>query len=257
MGKLMFIGLGLNDEKDITIRGLERIRESDMVFAEFYTGRLTGTTLERMESQFGKKIIVLNRDEVESGERIIEAARHKTVSFITVGDAMAATTHVSLRLKAINEGVETEIIHNASIITAAASVTGLQHYKFGRVATIPFPQENYSPTSPYDVIKENMKMGLHTLILLDIDEKENRCMTANEGMNLLLEIERRRGEGLLSPDTVICVVGRAGSEKPVVRAGKISKMLSEDFGPPLHALIIPGKLHFMEEEALRKLGGWK
>jgi len=41
----------------------------------------------------------------------------------------------------------------------------------------------------------------------------------------------------------------------VVRADIISKLVDEDFGGPLHCLIIPSDLHFMEAEALVVLGG--
>jgi diphthine synthase len=35
----------------------------------------------------------------------------------------------------------------------------------------------------------------------------------------------------------------------------MGKLVKEDFGGPLHCLIIPGKLHFLEAEALVVLGG--
>jgi diphthine synthase len=79
-------------------------------------------------------------------------------------------------------------------------------------------------------------------------------MTANEGMHLLLDLERRVGRGAVGPDTLICVVARAGGPDCVVRAGRISEMIPLDFGPPLHSLAVPGKLHFMESEALEALG---
>jgi diphthine synthase len=37
-------------------------------------------------------------------------------------------------------------------------------------------------------------------------------------------------------------------------AGKAADLLDVDFGPAPHCLIVPGKLHFMEEDAL---GLWK
>jgi len=35
---LYFIGLGLYDEKDISVKGLEALKSADEVYAEFYTG---------------------------------------------------------------------------------------------------------------------------------------------------------------------------------------------------------------------------
>ena len=46
MGELVFIGLGLDDEKGITLRGLDEARSADLVFAELYTSALPGASLE-------------------------------------------------------------------------------------------------------------------------------------------------------------------------------------------------------------------
>ena len=53
-GKLIFIGLGLNDEKDISLKGLEEIKNCDKVYAEFYTAKLAGTNIEKLETLIGK-----------------------------------------------------------------------------------------------------------------------------------------------------------------------------------------------------------
>ncbi len=166
---------------------------------------------------------------------------------------MAATTHIDLRLRAIKKGVNTKIIHGSSIITAVPGILGLQNYKFGRTTTLAYPEKNYFPLSPYDVIKENKKMDLHSLILLDIQEHNKKYMTANEGMTLLLKMEEKQKEGIVSKNSIICVVAQAGSEKPIAFAGLIGDLIKRDFGPPLHTLVIPGKLHFLEIEALKLL----
>ena len=61
----------------------------------------------------------------------------------------------------------------------------------------------------------------------------------------------------ISSETLVCVVARAGSPDCVVRAGPLKEMISLDFGGPLHTLVVPGKLHFMESDALRILAGTK
>ncbi len=43
---------------------------------------------------------------------------------------------------------------------------------------------------------------------------------------------------------------RAGSSNPRVKAGSVMDILDYDFGQPPHSLIFPGRLHFMEAEAL-------
>ena len=45
---LVFIGLGLFDEKDLTVRALEEARSCDVLYAEFYTSRMAGTSIERL-----------------------------------------------------------------------------------------------------------------------------------------------------------------------------------------------------------------
>ena len=252
-GKLTFIGLGLFDAKDISLKGLEEIRNCDKVFAEFYTAKLTGTDINKIEKAIGKKIEVLSRDETEKGDKIIESSMKRNVAFLTAGDPMVATTHVDLRLRAIKMGVKTRVIHGSSIVTAVPGLLGLQNYKFGRTTTLAYPEKEYFPTSPYDIIKENKKNSLHTLILLDIQAEKNRYMTANEGMKILLKMEEKHQENILSKDSVICVVARAGSADPLTVADTIKNLIDRDFGPPLHTIVFPGKLHFMEIEALQLL----
>ncbi len=247
---LTFVGLGLYDADDITIRGKKAIEEADVVFAEFYTSKLIGMGVDELERAIRKEIKVLSREEVEDGKRIIEEAAGKKVVLLVAGDPMIATTHVSLRIIAEELGIKTKIVHNASIISAAPGLLGLQNYKFGRTVSLPFPQENYFPTSAYDFIYENYSRGLHTLILLDINP---RPMSANEAMQILLDMEEKKGKGLFNEKTLIAVIARAGAPDCLVRAGYIGELIHEDFGPPLHSLVLPGQLHFAEEEALEKL----
>ena len=53
---LTFIGLGLFDEYDVSIRGMNTIKSADTVFLEMYTSMLTGSSIERLEEFYGKKI---------------------------------------------------------------------------------------------------------------------------------------------------------------------------------------------------------
>ncbi len=251
MGSLTFIGLGLYDEKDISLKALEAIKKSDMVFAEFYTSKLMGTTIKDIENTIGKSIRVLSREETENGKIILDEAYDKSIVFLTGGDPLTATTHLSLRLQAIRKGIKTYVIHGSSIFTAVPGLLGLQHYKFGRTTTLVYPKSNFFPLSPYDVIKENKEHGLHTLVLLDI--QDNRFMTINEGIEILLRMEEEKNEELVDKDSIICAVARAGSSNPVVKAGRIRDLEDYDFGPPLHTIVIPGNLHFLELEALELL----
>jgi diphthine synthase len=256
MGILYIIGLGLYDEQYISIKGLNAIKNCDEVYAEFYTGYLPDTSIKSLERTIGKRITVLTRADVEESDIIIETAKKHNVAFIVPGDPMTATTHIELRLRAIDAKIEARVIHGASIFTAVSGLLGLQHYRFGRTTTLPFPEGNYFPESPYEIIRDNLARNLHTLVLLDIDAERERYMSANEGMELLLTLESKRREHVITRNTLICVVARAGAEIPVVRAGYVKDLMTENFGSPLHTLVVPTpKLHFKEAEALVKLAG--
>ena len=78
----------------------------------------------------------------------------------------------------------------------------------------------------------------------------DRLMTANEAIEILLGIENKRDEKVFTEKTEIVVIARAGSEKPLIKFGKVKDLLEQDFGKPMHVLIVPGKLHFKEVEGL-------
>ncbi|NQU98885.1 diphthine synthase [Candidatus Woesearchaeota archaeon] len=247
---LYMIGIGLNDEEDITIKGLKRIKEADYVFLECYTSRLQ-VVMKRLERFYNKKIIPADRELVEkNAEKILDKAKHKRVAFLVVGDVFGATTHTDLFLRAKEKDIKIEVINNASILNAVG-ITGLELYKFGKTSSIPYPEPNFKPETAYDAIKANKKLGLHTLILLDIKPEKN--MTVNEAIKILLGIEKKRKGKVFTKDTMILGCARLGGDYKI-KYGKASEIEKTDFGKPLHCLIVPGKLHFVEEEAL---SNWK
>ena len=145
---LILAGLGLYDEKDMTLKTLEYAKKADKIYAEFYTAVLTGTTLDKIEEVLGKKIILLSREDVEyRGNKLIEESRDKVVMFLTAGDPMVATTHIDLVIEAKKRGIDVRVI-NAPSIYSAVGITGLQIYKFGRTASIVFPEPNYFQRLP-------------------------------------------------------------------------------------------------------------
>jgi diphthine synthase len=87
---LYLIGLGLGDEKDITVKGLEAVRRCSHVFLEHYTAILGSVPKEKLEEFYGKKITVADREMVESqAEVILEHAKEQDVAFLVVGDPFA------------------------------------------------------------------------------------------------------------------------------------------------------------------------
>ena len=253
--ELVFVGLGLSGIDGMTVRALEAIRECDIVYAEFYTSTLIGTKPEELEERIGKKIRILYRAQVEECDDIITDAMDHRVAFVTAGDTMLATTHVDLRIQAAEAGIPVRLIHGVSIFSGCPSSLGLQPYKFGRAVTLPFLEENYHPKSPYDHIKDNKDRGLHTMILLDIRADELRYMTAKQAIEWLLKGEETWGEGLITDKTLLCVASKVGSSEERVFAGYPKDLLEMDLGEPLHTLVLPGNLHFMEAYALVHFAG--
>lgn len=236
------------------MQGLQEAREADVVYAEFYTSAISGLDPQELGRLIGKPVRVIDRETVEQHpDDILSAARAGKVAFLVPGDPMVATTHVDLRLRAARAGIQTKIVHAASIASAAAGLAGLQSYKFGRSATVPFP-DNPSQT-PYEVLAENLGRGLHTLLLLDIRAEQKRTMTANEAIEIMLGLEAKLRKNAFTLSTLAVVVARAGSDDAIVRADGVGKLLKFDFGPPPHVLIVPGKLHFVEAEALKVFAG--
>jgi len=246
---LYLVGLGVFDEKDLSIRGLEALKGCSEVYTEFYTNYFSGS-LSNLEGLIGKKIILLKRGDLEERpeQNVLKSASKQDVALLISGDPMVATTHIDIILRAKKLGIPYKIIHSSSVYSAIGEA-GLQIYKYGKTASLVYPEKNYFPTSPYDILTENLKMGLHTLFLLDIKAEENRFMTVNEAINLLLDIEKQKKVGSFTPDTLCIGIARLGGDT-TIKAGIASELEKEAFGKPPHCLIVPGKLHFMEKEAL-------
>jgi len=163
------------------------------------------------------------------------------------GDPLSATTHVSLRLQCGEAGIECRVVHNASVLTTVAGELGLQHYRFGPVATLVTPQGDYRPLSPVKRVLQNIEAGFHSLVLLDIraddPATEPRLMTATEGALLLLE-------GGVATGARACVAARVGRSDQQIWCGTLGEMAQAKIGEVPHSIVIPGELHFVEEEAL-------
>jgi diphthine synthase len=257
LNELVFVGLGLYDEKDISLRGLEELKEADTVFAEFYTSLMPGLSIANLEKLIGKKVTVVSRRvlEEEDGQQLFEAAMKGKAAFLVQGDPMIATTHVDLRISAKKRGIKTRVVHGASAVSAVRGISGLQNYKFGKAVTVPFSDGDVISETPYNVILENKNRGLHTMCYLDINAEEQRYLTVNEALRTLLELEKQKKKHVVTSETLVVGVARAGSPDSVVKAGFVRDVLAFDFGGAPHTLVVVGKLHFMEAEALTVLAG--
>jgi len=258
---LSFVGLGLFDERSVTVRGRDAIRGADRVFAEFYTSRLAGASVADLEAEHGVDIEVRDRAGVERDpEPVLDAAAAGPVAFLTGGDPMVSTTHVDLRLRAANRGIGTRIVHGTTAGAAAASLTGLQNYRFGKATTLPFEHAHGGtgvPDSVLETVRGNRDRDLHTLVYLDIDRDRGHD-PGGRGDAGETYMTGDRAAGLLADAGVSglgVVVGQAGSDDPTVRAGALADLADRAFGPPLHLLVVPGDLHPLEREALAAFAG--
>ncbi len=265
---LTFIGLGLYDERSITVEGREALRDADRAFAERYTSHLVGASLDDLEAHHGVPIEVREREGVERDpEPILAAAEGSDVVFLTAGDTMVSTTHVDLRLRARDRGIETRVIHGVTAQTAASSLTGLQNYRFGRATTLPFPYAHGAdglPESVTEAIDDNRERGLHTVVYLDIKvgqearRSPNVSWDGDDAGELAEYMTADVAASLLAaeyPDVVGVAVARAGSPDPLVAAAPLSDLADREFGAPLHLLVVPGECHPIEAEALVELAG--
>ncbi|RKO97860.1 hypothetical protein CXG81DRAFT_15553 [Caulochytrium protostelioides] len=262
---LYLIGLGLSDERDITVRGLDIVRSCSRIYLEAYTSILT-VPVNVLEEYYGKTVKVADRDfvEIESDE-ILRDADKEDVAFLVVGDPFGATTHTDLVLRAKERHIPVRSIPNASIMNAVG-VCGLQLYNYGQTVSLVFFTDTWRPDSFYDKIKQNATLKLHTLCLLDIKVKEQsienmargrkiyeppRYMTVNEAVAQLLEVEEKRGDGICGTNTVAVGLGRVGCNDQTIIAGTLEELLDAEVGPPLHSLVIAGQMHFLEAEMLK------
>ena len=238
---LNIIGIGLWDEKDITVKGLETVKKCSKVYLEVYTSKLN-CSVSDLEKFYDKKIITADRELVErkAEETILKDAETEETAFLVIGDTMAATTHIDLVLRARKKKIKVNTIHNASVLTAVG-VVGLELYKYGKTTSIPF--ENNKLKSPIEVMKNNKANGLHTLFLLDLQPSENKYMTTRQAAEYMMNNGVNLNE--------ICIsVGGLGSENPEIKITTLQRVPILKLFP--QCLIIPGRLHFMEEDALKQ-----
>ncbi len=241
LNELVFVGLGLNDEKGISLNGLEEAKKADNVFIELYTNLLPDFSLKNLQKLVGRQIQILSRHnlEEENGRAILDAASAGKAVFLVPGDPFIATTHVTLRIEAAKRKIPARVIHGASIISAIIGLSGLHNYKFGKTVTVPF-RENFSET-PYNTIAQNRQLGLHTLCLLDVKAEEKRSLTVREALEMLRVVEERRKLGVASDDSLAVGLARAGSKSPAVKADFVPQLAMFNFGEPPMSLIFPGR----------------
>ncbi len=234
---LYLIGLGLN-EKSISKQGLEAVKKCKQVYLENYTIEFP-YEIKLLENFLGKKIIQADREFVESLQ-IVDEASKKDVALLIYGSPLFATTHISLIQEAKACRTKYEIIYNASIFDAI-SQTGLQLYKFGKISSMPVWQKekNFTPDSFIEIVKENLSINAHSLILVDIGLDFEKAVEQFE-----LSAEKQK---LKLGNILVC--SRLGTENPKIVYAPLEILRKVRIKNPF-CFIVSAKLHFLEKEML-------
>jgi len=237
---LYLIGLGLN-KKGISLEGLEIVKRCKKVYLENYTVDFP-YKLGELSEVLGKDIVSLNREEVE-GLEFIDYAQRSDVALLIYGSPLMATTHITILDECSKSGIKTKVIHAGSVFDAI-SETGLQAYKFGKVASMPAWKKSYTPDSFMEVVKDNQRAKAHSLILIDIGLDIQSALEQLEKSAEKYEIKLGK--------IIVCQSLGTNKQKIFYRTfGELKEEFTNVRKP--YCLIIPsGKLNHVEEGYLER-----
>ncbi len=237
---LFIIGLGLNI-KGISLEGIEAIKKSKEIYLESYTISYP-YNIKELEKVIKRKTIILERSGVEEF-KFLNNAKKRNIALLVYGNPLIATTHISLIEEAKKRKIKTEVIHSGSILDAVGE-TGLQVYKFGKIASIPKWEEknHYTPNSFMEVLIANNKIKAHTLFLIDIGLEFKDCLSQ------LIKSSEPHG---IKINTII-IGEKLGNKDSKIYYGTINELKDKKIKFP-YCIIIPSELHFAEKEYLEKI----
>ncbi|EAQ87763.1 conserved hypothetical protein [Chaetomium globosum CBS 148.51] len=229
---LYLVGLGLSDETDITVKGLEVVKKASRVYLEAYTSILL-VDQSVLESYYGRSIVVADREMVESNsDEILRDAQNVDVAFLVVGDPFGATTHTDMVLRARELGIQVRTVPNASIMSGIGAA-GLQLYNFGQTVSM---------------VLENMARGRKIY-------EPPRYMSVGTCAQQMLEIEEEKGLGAYGPESLAIGAARVGGKTEKFVAGTLKELCDadEELGPPLHSMVLLGRrTHELEHDFVRE-----
>ena len=249
---LWFVGLGISGAKSIPLEAQEVLAKADIVYLEQFTSPIGKSDLSKIKKMTKGEFRPAKRWLVEDGNEILKNAKRNKVVLLSYGDPYIATTHIELRTRAIEEKIKTKSIHASSSLTSMIGECGLHFYKVGRIATI--MSEMKSLTTPYYVIYKNIIEGNHTVLLLEYNQDKDFFLDPKDALMGLVETEKGQKRNVIDSSTYAVVASRIGFANQSIISGKISSLKKMDFGKPPHTVIITGRLHFTESDALKILG---
>ena len=248
---LWFVGIGVSGPDSISLETLKVLEKANIIYFEQFTSPISKTDLNRFKKMAKGEFKIAKRWLVEDGKEILKNAKKKEVVLLAYGDPYIATTHIELRTRAIQEKIKTKTIHAASVVTSLIGECGLHYYKVGRIATI--MDDMKSMVTPYYVIYKNFIEGNHTVLLLEYNQDKDFFLEPKDALNGIVAMEKGQKRNVVSTSTYAIVASRIGFKNQSIVAGKISSLKKVNFGKPPHTIVIPGRLHFTESDALKLL----
>ncbi|KAI0292775.1 Diphthine synthase [Russula brevipes] len=221
------IGLGLSDEKDITVRGLEAIRASTRVYLEAYTSILV-IQKERLEDFYGKSLILADRDMVETqSDEILRGAHTQDVALLVLYNFGQTVSLVFFTDTWRPDSFYDRVRENADLGMHTLVLLDIK---------------------VKEQTEENLARGRKIY-------EPPRYMSIPQAVAQLIEIEDTRNEGVLVPDRTLAIalsrVG-GGPDNERIVCGTLAQLQEQPphvFGEPLHSLVIVGRrLHHLEAE---------
>ena len=267
---LNIIGIGTKKEH-ITQEMIQVIQNSDKVYIEHYTN-FYQDSFEELEKYLNVTIKTCIREDVESRakELLLNPSKENNITLLIIGDVLVATTHTDLLLRARVMNIDTKIYHNISIANLITR-TGLQWYKFGKVTSIPFFNEKFMPRTPYLQLYDNLKIGAHSLFLLDLNPSNDvaykgheKYLPAHKALQFLLDIPKimleeeeieEKEANCIDNETHAIICSRLGMNDETIWYGTIEELIEKDSQknlPEPLCIIIPSEMHEIEEEYLKK-----
>jgi diphthine synthase len=239
---LYLIGLGLNRD-GISKFGLDALSRCKKVYLENYTVNFPYPLSDIQELAPRKKIIMADREKVESLE-LVDEAKKLDVALLVYGSPLTATTHITIVQECERLGIRSKVIYAASILDAVAE-SGLQLYKFGKTASMPKwdVKKNFTPDSFMNIVKENQSIGAHTLLLVDIS------LWSFDALAQLKQASKKHDMKL--GKIILCQA--LGTSKARFLYHTVDKLEENTSIHPPYCFVIPGKLHFVEKEVIENL----
>jgi diphthine synthase len=233
---LYLVGLGLN-KKGISGEGKESLERCKKIYIENYTVDFP-YSIPELEEALGCKIEPVGREFVE-GLTFIDEAKKKNVALLIYGNPLLATTHITILNECKNSKIQVKVIHSSSVFDGVLE-SGLQFYKFGKVASLPDWEDKGESESFMEIVKDNYKIGAHTLLLVDI------------GLNIqnaIKQLEKAsKNSGITLGKIVLCQA--VGTKNSRIFYKDFEELKYFDSVRKPYCFVLPGKLHFLEKEFL-------